>query len=57
MDRAPPTNQSPGCASACPASTDNLCREWSLVVGTHFAGALVARDLGDTGPDVSRRYE
>jgi diguanylate cyclase (GGDEF)-like protein/PAS domain S-box-containing protein len=37
---------------------DALAGEWSVVViGPHFAGALVARDLGDTGvPDRDRRF-
>jgi diguanylate cyclase (GGDEF)-like protein/PAS domain S-box-containing protein len=37
---------------------DALAGEWSVVVlGPHFAGALVARDLGDTGvPDGDRRF-
>ena len=34
-----------------------LADEWDVVVvGPHFAGALVARDLGDDGPDLLRRY-
>jgi DICT domain-containing protein len=28
-----------------------------IVVGPHFAGALVARDCGDTGPDLQRRFD
>jgi len=37
---------------------DPLAREWDVaVVSPHFAGALIARDLGDTGPDVERRFE
>jgi len=37
---------------------DPLCAEWDVaVLGPHFAGALVARDLGDRGPDRSRRFE
>lgn len=36
---------------------DPLCAEWNvIVVGPHFAGALVARDLGDTGPETDRRF-
>ncbi len=36
---------------------DALAGEWSVVVvGPHFAGALVAADLGDTGPDRDRRF-
>ncbi|MDQ2756963.1 MAG: hypothetical protein M3Y71_10430, partial [Actinomycetota bacterium] len=26
------------------------------VIGPHFGAALVARDLGDTGPDETRRF-
>jgi diguanylate cyclase (GGDEF)-like protein/PAS domain S-box-containing protein len=34
-----------------------LAGEWSVVViGPHFTGALVGRDLGDTGPDRDRRF-
>lgn len=37
---------------------DVLLGEWSIVViGPHFAGALVARDLGDDGPDHERRFD
>ena len=40
------------------ASDDPLAREWDVaVLGPHYAGALVARDLGDTGPDHERRFE
>jgi diguanylate cyclase (GGDEF)-like protein/PAS domain S-box-containing protein len=36
---------------------DDLAGEWSVVViGPHFAGALVARDLGDTCADGDRRF-
>jgi diguanylate cyclase (GGDEF)-like protein/PAS domain S-box-containing protein len=36
---------------------DPLAGEWSVVVlGPHFAGALVGRDLGDAGPDRDRRF-
>jgi DICT domain-containing protein len=38
--------------------TDPLCQEWDLIVlSPHFAAALLARDLGDTGPDASRRFD
>jgi DICT domain-containing protein len=48
----------PGVRGAPLAPDDPLRREWNvLVVGPHFAGALVARDLGDTGPDLGRRFE
>lgn len=37
---------------------DPVRGEWDIaVVGPHFAGALVARDLGDDGPDLDRRFE
>jgi EAL domain-containing protein (putative c-di-GMP-specific phosphodiesterase class I) len=40
------------------SSDDALAAEWSVVVlGPHFAGALVARDLGDDDrPDGDRRF-
>ena len=32
--------------------------EWDvLVIVTHYAGALVARDVGDSGPDMGRRFQ
>jgi DICT domain-containing protein len=38
--------------------TDSLRGEWDVVVlGPHFAGAFVARDLGDRGPDAARSFE
>jgi EAL domain-containing protein (putative c-di-GMP-specific phosphodiesterase class I) len=37
---------------------DVLVGEWDIaVLGPHYAGALVARDLGDDGPDRERRFE
>ncbi|HJZ36307.1 MAG TPA: hypothetical protein VJ204_08555, partial [Solirubrobacterales bacterium] len=40
---------------------DRLRGEWDVVVvGPHFAGAFVARDLGEVdgpGPDAERRFE
>jgi EAL domain-containing protein (putative c-di-GMP-specific phosphodiesterase class I) len=37
---------------------DPLRGEWSVVVlGPHFSGALVAVDLGDAGPEFSRRFD
>jgi hypothetical protein len=37
---------------------DPLVGEWTVtVLGSHYAGALIARDLGDTGPDHERRFE
>lgn len=38
--------------------SDPLTLEWTVtVIGPHYAGALIARDLGDDGPDMDRRYE
>lgn len=37
---------------------DPLVHEWDVaVLGPHYAGAIVARDLGDTGPDHERCFE
>ena len=48
----------PGVRGALLNEGDRLVDEWNvLVVGPHYAGALVARDLGDTGPDDERRFE
>jgi EAL domain-containing protein (putative c-di-GMP-specific phosphodiesterase class I) len=48
----------PGVRGATLADDDVLRGEWDIaVLGPHFAGALVARDLGDTGPDRDRRFE
>ena len=39
------------------AADDPLRGEWTVViVGTHYTGALIAKDLGDDGPDLDRRY-
>ncbi len=48
----------PGVRGACLSEDDPLAGEWSvLVIGPHFAGALVAQDLGDSGPDRGRRFQ
>ncbi|MFG1927952.1 EAL domain-containing protein [Cryptosporangium sp. NPDC048952] len=48
----------PGVRGAALGANDPLRDEWNvIVVGPHFAGALVARDLGDTGPDGERRFD
>ncbi len=39
-------------------SDDGLTGEWSVVVvGPHYAGALLAKDQGDSGPEPDRRFE
>lgn len=48
----------PGVRGATLADDDALKDEWSVVVlAPHFAGALVAVDLGDSGPDDQRRFD
>jgi EAL domain-containing protein (putative c-di-GMP-specific phosphodiesterase class I) len=40
------------------APGDVVLGEWDVVVlAPHFAAALLARDLGDRGPDLDRRFE
>ncbi|WP_375492387.1 EAL domain-containing protein [uncultured Jatrophihabitans sp.] len=53
-----PAEPLPGLRGGRLAPTDPLVGEWDLtVVGPHFAAALLARDLGDTGPDDERRFD
>ena len=48
----------PGVRGGQLAPDDVLRGEWDIaVLGPHYAGALVARDLGDRGPDRDRRFE
>ena len=48
----------PGVRGGRLAPDDVLRGEWDIaVLGPHYAGALVARDLGDRGPDRDRRFE
>jgi diguanylate cyclase (GGDEF)-like protein/PAS domain S-box-containing protein len=47
----------PGVRGANLEPDDPLAGEWSvIVIGPHFAGALVAQDLGDTGRERERRF-
>ncbi len=40
------------------AADDPVLGEWDVaVVSPHFTAALLARDLGDTGPDMDRMFE
>jgi EAL domain-containing protein (putative c-di-GMP-specific phosphodiesterase class I) len=40
------------------SASDPLLGEWTVTtIGSHYAAALIARDLGDDGPDLDRRYE
>jgi len=52
-----PSEPAPGVRGAALADDDPLRGEWNvIVVGPHRAVALVARDLGDTGPEPERRF-
>ncbi|MCZ2825061.1 MULTISPECIES: diguanylate cyclase domain-containing protein [unclassified Modestobacter] len=53
-----PIEPVPGVRGAHLAADDPVRGEWDVVVlSPHFSAALLARDLGDTGPDLQRRYE
>lgn len=53
-----PSEPAPGVRGATLEANDPLRDEWNvIVVGPHFAGALVARDLGDDGPEGERRFD
>jgi EAL domain-containing protein (putative c-di-GMP-specific phosphodiesterase class I)/DICT domain-containing protein len=53
-----PAEPAPGVRGARLEPGDGLSHEWSVVViGHHFAAALVARDLGDDGPEGLRRFD
>jgi EAL domain-containing protein (putative c-di-GMP-specific phosphodiesterase class I) len=48
----------PGVRGADLHDRPDLATEWNvLVIGPHFAGGFVARDLGDEGPDEARRFD
>jgi EAL domain-containing protein (putative c-di-GMP-specific phosphodiesterase class I) len=47
----------PGVRGSDLGPRDQLRGEWTVVVvGTHYTGALIAKDLGDSGPDLERRF-
>jgi len=47
-----------GVRGASLAPDDDLAGEWTVVVvGSHYAGALIAKDCGDSGPERDRRFE
>ena len=53
-----PPCPAPGVRGADLDRSDPLASEWTVVVlGAHTAGALMARDLGDTGVDGDRGFE
>jgi EAL domain-containing protein (putative c-di-GMP-specific phosphodiesterase class I) len=48
----------PGVRGGTLSPSDPLISEWAIaVVGPHFAACLVARDLGEDGPDTQRRFD
>ncbi|MGY1839340.1 MULTISPECIES: EAL domain-containing protein [unclassified Modestobacter] len=52
-----PPEPLPGLRGADLAAGDPVLGEWDLVVlSPHFSAALLARDLGDDGPDLDRRF-
>jgi EAL domain-containing protein (putative c-di-GMP-specific phosphodiesterase class I) len=47
----------PGVRGASMPDNHRLAGEWNVIcVAPHFAGALIAADLGDDGPDMERRF-
>jgi PAS domain S-box-containing protein len=52
-----PVEPLPGVRGAHLAPGDPVRGEWDIVVlSPHFSAALLARDLGDDGPDMERRF-
>jgi len=52
-----PAEPVPGVRGADLGAHDQLRGEWTVVVvGPHYTGALIAKDLGDSGPDLERRF-
>lgn len=52
------TEPAPGVRGATLHPADPLRGEWDvIVISPRFSGAFVARDLGDSGPDMARRFE
>jgi len=53
-----PAAPAPGVRGAALSVMDPLATEWTVVVlGAHTCGALMARDLGDSGADADRQFE
>ena len=53
-----PRDPVPGVRGAALGVDDELRGEWVVsVLGPHFAGALVGKDLGDAGPQAARRFD
>jgi EAL domain-containing protein (putative c-di-GMP-specific phosphodiesterase class I) len=53
-----PPRPAPGVRGASMPDNHRLAGEWNVIcVAPHFAGALIAADLGDDGPDMERRFK
>jgi EAL domain-containing protein (putative c-di-GMP-specific phosphodiesterase class I) len=53
-----PVTPAPGVRGASLGPHDPLRGEWDVIlIGPHFAAALVARDCGDNGPEGDRRFD
>jgi EAL domain-containing protein (putative c-di-GMP-specific phosphodiesterase class I) len=53
-----PSDPMPGVRGGHLDVSDPVIGEWDIaVVGPHFAATLLARDLGDNGPDGDRRFK
>lgn len=53
-----PTDPAPGVRGAALGPSDPMLQEWNVVVvHPHFTAALLARDLGDSGPELDRRFD
>ncbi len=58
VGREMPLAPMPGIRGGQLSPADPFLLEWDIaVIGPHFASCLTARDLGDTGPDLQRRFE
>lgn len=53
-----PSEPAPGVRGQAIDADEALRGQWNVVIlGAHIAGALVAADLGDEGPDLERRFD
>jgi EAL domain-containing protein (putative c-di-GMP-specific phosphodiesterase class I) len=53
-----PARPAPGVRGASMPDNHRLAGEWNVIcVGPHFAGAVIAADLGDDGPEMERRFK
>ncbi|QIG43215.1 EAL domain-containing protein [Nocardioides anomalus] len=58
LGRDLPDEPAPGVRGASLSDDDPVLDEWDVVViSPHFATALLARDLGDDGPEMERTFE